>query len=191
MFFRNNPKTSLLTLNSSLSTLNFFLDILNPLLHRDRMILLEPLEQLLRVVGDDDVFAVVAAHEAVFYASVYPPHQVIVIAEGVIQCDGFLDESELVGDDHFRELVEGAEAARHGDEGVRFENQYLLALRHGLGRNHLCDTRMTYLMAEQKSGHHADDLAAAFEHPVGDDVHQADAAATVDQGAAVVGEDVA
>ena len=95
---------------------------------------------------------------------------------------------ELIGDHDLEHLVEGADAAGEGDEGVTVGDDVFLALGHAADADELGDgLRKDYLLAEER-GDDAHNMAALGERGATDDTHQAEIAATVDERVPLLGE---
>ena len=79
------------------------------------------------------------------------------------------------------ELLECADPAGKGEEGGRLVGHHGLALVHVGHDVQLGQPVVRDLLGRQRLGDHADRPAPRLEHRVGDDAHQADPAAAVDQ----------
>src|SRR5690606_3583679 len=84
-----------------------------------------------------------------------------------------------------------AEAAGQGDETVGQVEHAHLALVHRAHHLQPGDVLVGDFPVDQLFGNHSDHFAAALQHRVSDDAHQADVAAAVDQLQAVVRDAVA
>ena len=104
---------------------------------------------------------------------------------------GLVADAELAPGQHLEHLVQGAEAAGQGDEAVGQVEHAHLALVHRADDLQLGQAAVRDLPVGQLLRDHAGDLAAGLEHGVGDDAHQADVAAAVDQADAFAGQAVA
>ena len=93
---------------------------------------------------------------------------------------------ELAPGQHLEHLVERAEAAGQGDETVGQVEHARLALVHVGDDLEPGQAGVGDLPADQLLGDDADDFAAGRECGIGDDAHQADVAAAVDQRQAVL-----
>ena len=95
---------------------------------------------------------------------------------------------ELIGDHDLKHFVEGADAAREGDEGVAAGDDVFLALGHAADTDELGDgLRADDLLAEER-GDDAHDVATLGEGSAADHTHQAKIAAAVDERVALLGE---
>ena len=80
-----------------------------------------------------------AMDETVACGTVEETNDVVVVAVHVEECDGLVEHAQLAEHHHLEELVHGAHAARHGDEGIGHVLKDFLALGHGLHDNQLID----------------------------------------------------
>ncbi len=85
-------------------------------------------------------------------------------------------------------LVQRAEPARQDGEGVGELEHLLLALVHAVDDVELVEPGMAEFHIAQVRGHDADHLAAPVEDGIGDDTHEADAAAAEDQAHVALGQ---
>ena len=91
------------------------------------------------------------------------------------------DMPELGPGELFDQLFQRADAAGQADEGVgSFKHQHF-ALMHVFGDDQFADIGKHALLFFQESRDDAGDLAARIEHGAGDDPHQSDRAAAVDE----------
>jgi hypothetical protein len=126
------------------------------------------------------------------------------LAHVIEQLDQRLPETVDVGQQHrllvpaelrprqlLDQLLQRADAAGQGDEGVGAVEHDLLALMHVAGDDHLGVASEGKLPRPEELRDHADDLAAALGHAAGDCAHQPGRAAAIDQCDVVVGHDPA
>ena len=78
-------------------------------------------------------------------------------------------------------LLEGAQASGQRDEAVDERRHRGLALVHGAHDAQLGQAGVSELARDERLRDDADGLAAPLEHRVGDDAHEPDGAAAVDQ----------
>src|SRR5690606_27856759 len=125
--------------------------------------------------------------EALAHHGVQHRHQRLPEAVGFQERAGLPAQAELAPGQHLEHFVHGAEAAGQGDETVgQFEHPRLAGV-HGIDDFQPRHALVRDLPVDQLLRDHADDFAASFEHRIGDDAHQADVAAAVDQRDAVAG----
>ena len=89
--------------------------------------------------------------------------------------------ADLTPGPDFEEFLQRADAARQGDEGLHPLCHHLLALVHGVDHVQFLQVGMPHLPVHQHAWDHADDPAAVGQHRIGDEAHEADLAAAVDQ----------
>jgi hypothetical protein len=144
-------------------------------------------EQRVDLLAEPDAVALFPAYETLADHVVHHRAQVAVIAAHVEKGAGVAMQAELGPGQHLEHLVHGAEAAGQGDEGVGQLVHARLALVHGVHHHQFAESLVRHLALDQLARDHADGLAAAGQHRVGDDAHQAHVAAAVDQGDAAPG----
>ena len=130
-------------------------------------------------------------HETLTSGTVNESHDVVVVAVDVEERDRFVEDAQLCEDHHFEQLVHGAHAAWHGDEGIGHVFKDLLAFGHRVDHNQLVNVGAANAHVQEVLRDGAHDAAAALFHHLGDDVHQAYVAPTVKQLTVVVGQNVA
>ena len=106
--------------------------------------------------------------------------ELIPVAVDIQQRNGLGMDAEELPAEHLEELLEGAGAARHGDERVSLLNHGDLALVHGIHDVEGGLAGVDALQADQLVGDHAVHKTASVEGSTGDGTHQAGTAATVD-----------
>jgi hypothetical protein len=144
--------------------------------------------RLRRVVGHREKAPVLRAHEAVGDRALDPGEQGIEEARRVEQDDRAVVEAELAEGEDLAELLEGAEAAGEGDEGVAVAVEAGLARAHVVDALHL-DVRMMDVAAiDEVAQDHPAHAAARGERRVGDGAHEADLRAAVHEEVAAPGD---
>jgi len=142
-------------------------------------------------IGDEDDCAVFGLEHSFGDAMVEEGEQRRVEAVGVEEEDRLgVDFEGLPGED-FEELLEGAEAARQGDEGVGAAADEGLAGVHGVGDVQLGEAVVGDFEVDEKGWDDADDAAAGVECALGDGVHEADFGSAVDDADVALGEGAA
>src|SRR5471032_1507605 len=89
------------------------------------------------------------------------------------------------------EFLQGADAARQDDEGVRALEHLQFALVHGLDDHGFGEILVARLTLQQEARDDAHDLAAALEGGVRGQTHQADATSAVNERYPLAGDQVA
>jgi hypothetical protein len=90
-------------------------------------------------------------------------------------------QAELRPGDRLEQFLEGADAARQRDERVGVLGHPRLALVHRVDDVHRGDAGVADLAGHERVRDHADHFTASIQHRVGDDAHQTDVAAAVDE----------
>ena len=99
----------------------------------------------------------------------------------VEQHDRTVVQTELSPGGHLRQLLERAEPAGQGDEGVGQVEHEALAVVHRRDLVELGEAGVGDLAREQAARNDTGDLATLGEHLVGEDAHEAHGAAAVDE----------
>ena len=107
--------------------------------------------------------------------------QVVVVAVDVEQADRLVVVAELAPGPDLVQLLQRADAAGQGDEGVGALGHHLLAHVHGRHHVQFVQAGVADLALHQAFGDDADHAAAGGQRGVGHLAHQADLAAAVDQ----------
>ena len=102
--------------------------------------------------------------------------------------DRLVVQTKLAPGDHFDRLVDGADPARQGDEGVGQFEHALLAQVHRVDHFEPGQAAVGDFLPDQTAGDDADGPAAGIGDAVRNHAHQADAAAAEHQVDVVVGE---
>lgn len=125
--------------------------------------------------------AVLGAHEGFLDGVVDKLHQRIVVAGDIEQAAGFAVHAELGPGPDLEEFLERAGAAWQRDEAVGLFHHHGLALVHVLHQVQFGQAAMGLFLFLQQFRDHADHAAAAGQHLVGDDAHDANDRAAIDQ----------
>lgn len=131
--------------------------------------------------GEGNSGAVFGSHEALGYGSVELGQKRVKEPLGVEQPARFMVEAELSPGDDFTEFVQGAETTRQGDEGVTQIRHEGLAFVHGMDDVQLSDSVVGQFAVDQRLWDDADHLTFVFEYRVGEDTHESDIPAAVDE----------
>ena len=103
------------------------------------------------------------------------------VAVDIDQHDRLFEEVQLAQGDRFEGLVECAQPAWQDRDSIRPREHLALALLHVGHKDKLGQTDMADLAAVERGRDDADDLSTRGERSVGDNPHQADATAAIDQ----------
>ena len=114
--------------------------------------------------------------------------QRIEIAGHIEQSTGFVVQPELRPGENFAQFVQSAKAAGCGNEQIGQIGHQRLACMHAVDDVQLRQVGVRHLAFEQMLRDDADHLAAGVECGVGDQTHQADVAAAIDQAVTTHGE---
>lgn len=106
----------------------------------------------------------------------------VIEAVEVQQIHRFVNLLELIGHHHFEHLVEGADAAGEGDEGIAVGDEVFLALGHGADADELGDALRVDDIVAEEVGDDADDAASFLQRRTADDAHEAEIASAIDEG---------
>ena len=104
------------------------------------------------------------------------------VAAGIQHHDRLGMNAKLLPGDDFKRLVQRSQAARQHHEAVGQFEHAGFALMHGLRHDLLGHGIVADFQVLEKFRNDADDTAAAGQYGIGDDPHQADAPAAVNQG---------
>ncbi|MNV31532.1 hypothetical protein D3C71_1228440 [compost metagenome] len=124
------------------------------------------------MLGADERFVDGMVHEL---------HQRVVVSGDVQQAAGLLVHVQLRPGPDFEELLQRAGAAGQRDESVGLFNHHGLALVHILHQMQFGQAAVRLFLLLQQLGNHADHAAAAGQHLIGDDAHDADHRSAVHQ----------
>src|SRR5690606_9919875 len=158
--------------------------LVEPFVRVRRHVAAHPLEQRVDVVAVPQVLALLRMQEALGDHAVHHRQQRVVEIVDVEEGAGLVAQAELAPGQHLEHLVQGAEAAGQGDEGIGQVEHARLAFVHVGHDLEPGDAAMRDFPVHELLGDDADHFAAGGQRGVGDDAHQADVAAAVDQGQA-------
>lgn len=121
------------------------------------------------------------ADEMVLHRAIELSEEGIVEPLHVQQAARFSVEAELGPGQDFAELVECPKATRQGNEGVRQVGHESLAFVHRLDDAQVADAAMREFLVHQGLRNNTDDFAALGQRGVGNDTHQSDVAAAINE----------
>jgi hypothetical protein len=130
-------------------------------------------------------------HETGGHRTVQPRAQRREEAAHVEHAARLVVDAELRPGEHLEELVHRPVAAGQHDKGVRRVGHGRLALVHGLDDAEAGQAGVRDLLRGERAGDHAVGRAAARQHGLGDDTHQADLAPAVHEADAAPREQAA
>ena len=130
----------------------------------------------------------VRVREAVADHAVHDCAQGLPVAGDAERDDRLVVPRELAPGDDLHGLVQGAEAAGQHHEGVRALEHHALARVHVVDHHELRQVRMAQLELHEETGDHPGDLASVAERRAGEDAHDADSSAPVDEPDAAFGK---
>ncbi len=151
----------------------------------------ERVEQRRRIVADAHQSHLPFAHEAFAHAVGQELQQGVVVAARIEDADRLVVVAELAPGPDLEQLLEGADAAGQGDEGVGALAHHRLALVHGVDDVQLVAQGIGQLLVDQRLGDDSDDAAAGQAGGFRDRAHEAGASAAVDQLAAALADPAA
>lgn len=129
------------------------------------------------------------AQETVPFSAVGLGEEGIVIAFDIQNGAGLALQRELRPGEGFAEFVPGAKAAGQGEEGAREIGHEGFAFVHGGDHVHLGEAGVGDFQIGEGAGDDPDDAASSGEAGIGEDSHQSDISASVDQRQAALGEE--
>ena len=130
---------------------------------------------------DDDGAPMLVANEPLVDGVFQKRQQRIEVARDVEHADGLAMDAKLGPRPRFEKLVERARASRQRHERIRERRHQRLALVHRRHDPQVGQRGVADFARLQAIGDHADDVAAAVEHGIGQHAHQADVTAAVNQ----------
>ena len=143
------------------------------------------------VFADQDEVEVLWAEEFFFDGVTEESQDGVEIAVDIEQTDGFLVNTEYGPGDNFEEFLECADSARQGQKAAGQFGHSGLSLVHGVDDFELGDLIMGEFFGHEHVGDDADDLSTACEDGIGDNSHEADFAASIDEAHSLAGDFVA
>ncbi len=138
-------------------------------------------EQALRIVVHDNHRAVDWLDEAFGHRLIDECRQRRVEPADVQQPAWLAMHAQLRPRHRFEEFLEGSDAAGHGDERVGELRHQRLARMHRVDHPQIGDAGVGDLPVGERLRDHTDHLTAAGKDRIGDDAHQPDVAAAVDE----------
>ena len=109
--------------------------------------------------------------------------------EGVEQAHGFAAKSKLVGYKNFKGLVDGADTAGKGDEGIAVGDKILFPLGNGGDTHQFADGLGEYNLLGEERGDDSYHVSAPLESGTADDTHEAEITATIEECVAMLGKE--
>lgn len=138
-------------------------------------------DQAFRIVIGEEHLAVHGKNESILTGAVGLTEKRIVITLDIEQRAGLAQDSELRPGEDFAEFIPGAEAARQREKRVGAVGHEGLAFVHRTDDMHFCEAGVRDFFGRQSLRNHTDDLAARRKAGVGENAHQADVSATINQ----------
>lgn len=114
-------------------------------------------------------------------AAIEEMQEAVIVAVDVENADGFLMEAELCPGEDLKEFIEGSIGSGQGDEGIGEIGHQRFAFMHGFDDVEPGQFLMGNFFFDQLARDDANDFAAAGEHGIGDEAHQADMGSAVDE----------
>lgn len=144
-------------------------------------VVLETLDEALRVVFDHHHFPVLGAQEFLGDHAFEENPEGIEVAVNVEEATRFVMEAELAPGPNLEHFLERADTARQSDKTIREVRHHGLAFVHGGDNTQFGETAVREFLGFQVVRDDADNLPAGLEHGVSHGTHQAGLSPAINQ----------
>ena len=141
----------------------------------------QPVEQSEGIVVEQESVGIFGLYESRIDAVRQEAAESRPIAADVERADRLHVDAELCPREHLEQLLEGAEPARERHEAVGEAGHCRLPLVHAVDDAQLGAAGVCDLLRRQRTRNDAHDLAAGREHRIGENAHEPDRSAAVDE----------